>query len=92
MKHNVYFDGRVQSLALSTENGPATVGVMTPGHYTFSTDAEEHVVISTGSLRVRLPDRDWRKVGVGERYVVPPGCSFEVETDADVSYVCYYYR
>src|SRR5687767_2732201 len=29
MKHNVYSDGRVQSLALTTEDGPATAGVIT---------------------------------------------------------------
>jgi hypothetical protein len=90
MKHNVYFEGRVQSLALTTRDGPATVGVITPGHYTFSTEFEEHVVISTGTLRVRLPQQEWRTVGAGETYVVPPQCSFEVEAEADVSYVCYY--
>lgn len=90
MKHNVYFDGRVQSLALKTEDGPATVGVITPGHYTFSTDYEEHVIVSTGSLRVRLPEQEWRNVGAGEEYVVAAKCSFEVEADTDVSYVCFY--
>jgi hypothetical protein len=28
MKHNVYYDGRVQSLGLNTEEGSATVGVI----------------------------------------------------------------
>lgn len=90
MKHNVYFDGKVQSLGLKTEEGPATVGVITPGHYTFSAEFEEHVVITTGTLRVRLPQQQWKTFRTGEKYIVPAKTSFEVEADADVSYVCYY--
>jgi uncharacterized protein YaiE (UPF0345 family) len=55
-----------------------------------STDSEEHVVIFTGRLKVKLSDREGRTVGVEEKYVVPRACSFDVETDGDVSYVCYY--
>ncbi len=90
MKHNVYFDGKVQSLGLKMEQGPATVGVITPGHYTFSTEFEEYVVITTGTLRVRLPHQEWKTFTAGEKYIVPPKSSFEVEADGDVSYVCHY--
>lgn len=38
MKHNIYFDGKVQSLSLNTLEGYATIGVITPGKYTFSYD------------------------------------------------------
>jgi purine/pyrimidine-nucleoside phosphorylase len=90
MKHNVYFDGRVQSLALETKDGPATVGVITPGRYSFSTEFQERVVVTTGALKVRLPQEDWQIVAAGESYVAPRQCSFEVEAEADTSYVCYY--
>src|SRR4030042_3568814 len=56
MKHNVYFDGKVQSLALETENGSATIGVITPGRYTFSTSTEERMVVTSGVLRAKLPE------------------------------------
>jgi hypothetical protein len=90
MKHNIYFEGRVQSLALMTKDGPATVGVITPGRYTFSTEFEEHVVIATGTLRVRLPQQEWKTIAESETYQIPRRCSFDVEADADVSYICYY--
>lgn len=90
MKHNVYFDGRVQSLALGTDDGAATVGVITPGAYTFSTDAAERVIVTTGTLRVKLPGQGWRTIRRGEAYDVPPRSSFDVAADADVSYVCCY--
>lgn len=84
MRHNVYFGGRVQSLGLSTRDSDATVGVITPGHYTFSTTREERVVISSGELRIKLPDEDWRGLRDGESYTVPAGCAFEVDAAEDV--------
>ncbi len=90
MKHNIYYDGKVQSLGLNTDEGYATVGVITPGSYTFSTDFEEHVTIITGTLKVKLPDEDWRGVEKGEKYIVAPKFSFEVIADKHVSYICYY--
>ncbi len=52
MKHNLYFEGKVQSLEINTPEGYATVGVIEPGKYTFSTDSEEHLFIVAGSMKV----------------------------------------
>ncbi|MBI4547836.1 MAG: DUF1255 family protein [Ignavibacteriae bacterium] len=90
MKHNVYFDGKVQSLGVNTEEGYATVGVITPGKYSFSNDYEEHVIIITGTLKVKLPGEGWKTVKRNETYVVPSKSLFEVEAGADVAYICYY--
>ncbi|MCW2279499.1 pyrimidine/purine nucleoside phosphorylase [Heliophilum fasciatum] len=91
MKHNVYFDGKVQSLEVNTENGPATIGVITPGQYTFGTSTQEKMVITSGTLKVKLPEQEWRKVASGEFFTVPQGVSFVVEAEQDVSYLCYYF-
>ena len=90
MTHNIYFDGKVQSLGFDSEDGRATVGVITKGRYTFSTDSEERVVIINGQLRVKLPDEEWKVVQKGEDYFVSRGSSFQVEADRDTAYVCYY--
>jgi uncharacterized protein YaiE (UPF0345 family) len=92
VNHHVYFDGRVQSLSLHTKKGEATVGVIAAGAYTFSTAAAEHIVVTTGRLRVKIPDSDWREIMQGESIVVPPGSEFDVAAERDVSYVCYYGR
>ena len=47
MKHNSYFDGKVQSLAVNTSEGPATAGVIEPGKYTQSFTLSRE---GTGSL------------------------------------------
>jgi purine/pyrimidine-nucleoside phosphorylase len=90
MKHNSYFEGKVQSLGINTPEGYATVGVIEPGQYTFSTDSEERMSIVAGSMKVRLPDKSWQTVGKNETFVVPPHVSFDIDAAADVAYICYY--
>ena len=90
MKHNIYFDGRVQSLGVNTKEGFATLGVITPGKYTFSANFTEHVLIISGSLRVKFPGLDWNDFRENDVYVVPSGSSFEVEASSDVAYLCRY--
>jgi purine/pyrimidine-nucleoside phosphorylase len=90
MKHNEYFDGRVQSLSLETEDGRATVGVITPGKFGFTTATEERMVITSGVLKAKLPQQDWAPFKAGQEFIVKEKLSFEVEADKDVSYICYY--
>ena len=90
MKHNSYFDGKVQSLAVGEKEGPTTVGVIEPGAYTFSTASEERMTLLTGTMRVRLPGADWRLFVAGEGFVVAPKASFDVEAAVDVAYICRY--
>jgi uncharacterized protein YaiE (UPF0345 family) len=90
MKHNVYFDGKVQSIGLITKDGNATVGVISQGKFTFSTSSEERMVVTSGTLKVKLPDHDWKVMGKNAEWVVPANSSFDVDADADVSYICYY--
>lgn len=92
MKHNSYFDGKVQSLVVNTPEGPATVGVIEPGQYSFGTDCEEHMHVVAGTLKARLPGSDWRSYGKGQFFIVPPNVKFEVEAATDVAYLCYYKR
>jgi uncharacterized protein YaiE (UPF0345 family) len=90
MKHSVYFEGKVQSLGVNTGNGFATVGVIEPGTYTFSTSSEERIVLIEGTLHVRLPDKDWKVLSKGQEITVQPKVSFDVRAQADVAYLCYY--
>lgn len=92
MKHNSYFDGKVQSLVVNTADGPATVGVIEPGRYRFGTDCEEHMHLVSGSLRAKLPGGEWQTHTAGQFFVVPPNVQFEVEAAADVAYLCFYKR
>jgi purine/pyrimidine-nucleoside phosphorylase len=90
MDHNVYFDGKVQSLSLETEHGRATVGVITPGKYTFSTSTQERMVLTSGGLTVTLSEGERKLIGPNQEFVVEANASFDVEATHDVSYICYY--
>jgi purine/pyrimidine-nucleoside phosphorylase len=90
MKHNSYFDGKVQSLGLNTPEGYATAGVIEPGKYTFKTDAEEHMHVVAGTLKAKLPGGAWQTFSKGQFFVVPARASFDVEAASDVAYLCYY--
>lgn len=92
VKHNSYFDGKVQSLALATTEGPATVGVIEPGKYSFGTDCIEHMHVVAGTLQARLPGGDWKSYSKGQFFIVPANVKFEVEAAGDVAYLCYYQR
>ncbi|MBI5904709.1 MAG: pyrimidine/purine nucleoside phosphorylase [Deltaproteobacteria bacterium] len=90
MKHSVYFEGKVQSLGVNTPDGFATVGVIEPGSYTFSTSSEERIVLIEGTLRVKLPGEEWKILSRGQEVVVRPKVSFEIQAQADAAYICYY--
>ncbi len=90
MKHSTYFDGKVQSLEVHTPAGRATVGVIEPGQYRFSTASEEHIVLIEGTMRVKLPGDDWQIVQKGREFVVQRDVSFDIDAEADVAYICHY--
>jgi purine/pyrimidine-nucleoside phosphorylase len=90
MKHNSYFDGKVQSLAVDTSEGPATAGVIEPGKYTFKTDSEERMRVVAGTLKAKLPGAEWQTFASGQSFVVPAHAAFDVEAAADVAYLCHY--
>jgi uncharacterized protein YaiE (UPF0345 family) len=88
--HNVYFEGKVQSLGLETANGKATVGVMKPGTYRFSTSSAEKMVVVAGTMDIKLADSEWQKFTDGQQFDVAANSAFDIICDADVAYICYY--
>jgi uncharacterized protein YaiE (UPF0345 family) len=90
VSHNVYFEGRVQSLGLETEKGKATLGVMKKGIYTFSASTPEKMVVISGSMEVKLAGGEFNKYDEQDEFDVAAGTSFDVVCNADVAYLCYY--
>ncbi len=90
IKHSNYFEGKVQSLGMNTKEGYATVGVIEPGAYTFNTASEEHLTIIEGTIKAKLPGKDWTEVRTGEKIIVQANASFEIEATEDAAYICFY--
>jgi uncharacterized protein YaiE (UPF0345 family) len=88
---NEYFDAKVKSIAFSTPEGPATVGVMAPGTYTFGTDHIEHMTLVSGQMKVKLPgETEFKTIAEKETFIVEANVQFDVEIGCETSYLCLY--
>jgi len=91
LKVNEYFGGKVQSIGFQTEEGAATIGVMVPGEYTFSTSMIEYMTITSGLMSVLLPgDSEWKDFREFETFRVEKDQQFQVKVLEDTSYRCLY--
>ncbi len=91
LQTNQYFDGAVVSIALQTETLPATVGVMQPGNYEFSTSQFETMKVISGALTVQLPgSREWQTFSADETFTVEANQKFLLKVSEDTAYFCTY--
>jgi len=90
-KVNEYFDGNVKSIAFSTSECPATVGVMAPGEYEFGTSTVEYVTVVSGVMTVKLPGetmfKDYKPF---DTFRVPKDAKFQLKIVVESAYLCLY--
>jgi len=87
--HNTYFEGKVQSIGFERNGRKATVGVVDPGEFHFSTGAPERMTVTSGELWARLPgDPAWRAFPAGTSFEVPGKSGFDVKATAPAAYLC----
>jgi purine/pyrimidine-nucleoside phosphorylase len=87
LKHNTYFDGRVQSIGFERLGRRMTAGVIAPGEYHFDTDAPERMTIVSGELEAKLGDV-WRAYPAGTTFEVPGKGGFDVRAREPAAYLC----
>jgi uncharacterized protein YaiE (UPF0345 family) len=89
LKHNSYFDGKVQSLGWERNNRRATVGVIVPGEYHFGTDAPERMTVVSGELHARLDGTTaWIVYPAGTAFEIPGKSGFDVKASGPTAYLC----
>jgi uncharacterized protein YaiE (UPF0345 family) len=89
LKHNVYFDGNVQSLGFERNGRRLTVGVIRPGEYHFGTDAAERMTVVSGEILARIDSAGgWVTYPTGTTFEVPGKSGFDVKALAPAAYVC----
>ncbi|KAF0189935.1 MAG: hypothetical protein FD168_233 [Desulfobulbaceae bacterium] len=90
-KVNEYFDGKVKSIAFTSPEGPATVGVMAPGEYEFGTSTVEIMSVISGAMDIQLPGSDtWKTIQAGESFEVAANAKFGVRMQVETAYLCLY--
>lgn len=88
---NKYFDGKVASIKLQTNNLPATVGVMDIGEYQFDTSQHEVMTVISGKLTVKLPSsHDWQDYLSGDSFEIEAGNVFQLKVNVQTAYFCTY--
>ena len=91
MKHNIYFEGSVQSLAFTQHSDESSVGVMSPGEYTFGTAAPEKMTVVKGELTIKRDgELDWSTYRDGESFNVAGDSSFQLRVEIATAYLCEY--
>jgi uncharacterized protein YaiE (UPF0345 family) len=89
LKHNTYFDGKVQSVGFERNGRKATAGVIDVGEFHFGTDAAERMTIVSGELWAKLPQESaFRAYPAGTAFEVPGKSGFDVKAAAPVAYLC----
>ena len=90
-KTNEYFDGKGKSIAFTTPDGPATLGVMAPGEYEFGTSTGEHMTVVSGVMSVQLPgETGWTEYRPYHTFVVAKDAKFRLRITGDAAYLCLY--
>ena len=89
LKHNAYFDGKVQSIGFERNGRRATAGVIEAGAFHFGTEAAERMSVVSGELWVKLAgDEAFRPYPMGTAFEVPAGSGFDVKATAPAAYLC----
>ena len=91
LKVNEYFGGDVKSIGFEGASGKATVGVMAPGTYDFSTSTVEVMTVIDGVLSVQLPRAtSAREFRAGESFEVGAKETFHLTVRVPTAYHCLY--
>ena len=89
LKHNTYFDGKVQSIGFERNGRRATAGVIDRGEFHFNTDAPERMSVTSGELSVRLAgSAEWARYPAGTAFEVAGKSGFDVRATEPSAYVC----
>ncbi|MFL6547960.1 MAG: pyrimidine/purine nucleoside phosphorylase [Povalibacter sp.] len=90
LKHNTYFDGRVQSVGFERNGLKATVGVIATGEYHFGTGAAERMTVISGLLAVKLDGTsEWQRYAAGTSFEVAAKSGFDVQAvGGAAAYLC----
>jgi purine/pyrimidine-nucleoside phosphorylase len=91
LKHNTYFEGKVQSVGFERLGRKLSAGVIDRGEFHFGTDAAERMTVVSGELFVKLDgSTDWRGYPSGTVFEVPGKSGFDVRASEPAAYVCEY--
>ena len=89
LKHNSYFEGKVQSVEFERNGRRTTAGVVDRGEFHFDTRAPERMTVISGELEIRTASGDgWQRYPAGTYFEVGANTGFDVRANAPSAYLC----
>jgi len=89
LKHNVYFEGKVQSIGFERNGRRQTAGVIDAGEFHFGTDAPERMTVVSGELTVKIDGTsEWKTYAAGTAFEVGQKSGFDVRAASPTAYLC----
>ncbi len=88
LKHNTYFDGKVQSVGFERHGRRATAGVIAPGEFHFNTDAAERMTVISGELLAKFAGGTWMAYPAGTAFEIAAKSGFDVKALQPAAYLC----
>jgi uncharacterized protein YaiE (UPF0345 family) len=89
LKHNVYFEGKVQSIGFERNGRRQTAGVIDAGEFHFGTDAAERMTVVSGELAIKLDgSAEWKSYAAGTSFEVAAKSGFDVRAANPSAYLC----
>ncbi len=88
LKHNTYFDGKVQSIGFERHGRRATAGVIAPGEFHFNTDAAERMTVISGELLAKFAGGTWATYPAGTAFEIAAKSGFDVKALQPAAYLC----
>lgn len=89
LKHNSYFEGRVQSVGFERNGRRQTVGVIDTGEVHFGTDGAERMTVVSGELVVRIDgSQQWVTYPAGTYFEIPAKSGFDARATGPAAYLC----
>jgi uncharacterized protein YaiE (UPF0345 family) len=86
MEHNVYFEGKVQSLGFQIDGLGATVGVVDPGEYDFGPARRREKI----QVVIGFPTINGKVRGPGDQVEIEVGGEIKISVTSPVGYLCLY--
>jgi uncharacterized protein YaiE (UPF0345 family) len=89
LKHNSFFDGKIQSIGFERNGRRMTAGVVDRGEFHFDTSAAERMTVTSGELVIRIGAQgEWRRHPVGTAFEVPAKTGFDIRAEEPSAYLC----
>ena len=89
LKHNVFFDGKVQSVQFERNGRRTTAGVIDRGEFHFDNSVPERMTVISGELQIRTPGESaWRRYPAGTAFEIPAKLGFDVKAEEPSAYLC----